>query len=206
MATVNPFADDDVKGDVWEQGYLAGFAEPHKEQFRPFSPDLLDVFRQGVQAGSQDRQAGPSDGGSWEDLEGVAKDVGEEVLLHALGVALEKVGIAAGGLISLVISVLSIPGDVQLKPLPVNSQGPADQDSDVTYLAVCPRTDHPMVTTGVTPEGYWTGAGQSSFTAAASDMKDHGHPETFVVRCSTKHGTCGPVWPLSPDTSSGRGE
>lgn len=44
MAVVNPFADDPERGGVWEQGYVAGFAEPEAEHVPPLEPELLDAF------------------------------------------------------------------------------------------------------------------------------------------------------------------
>jgi len=52
--------------------------------------------------------------------------------------ALEKVVGAAGGLVALVLTVVTIPGDVML-PLPADFSGPSDQE-DATYFGVCPRT------------------------------------------------------------------
>ncbi|QIS12237.1 hypothetical protein [Nocardia arthritidis] len=45
MATVNPFESDEVKGDVWEQGLLAGFRLPDEEHLPPYSPELLDIYQ-----------------------------------------------------------------------------------------------------------------------------------------------------------------
>jgi hypothetical protein len=30
------------------KGYLAGFAEPEVDHFRPFAPDILEVYQQGA--------------------------------------------------------------------------------------------------------------------------------------------------------------
>lgn len=44
MATQNPFADDVVKGEVWEQGYLAGFNHPEIDHSPgPLTSELLNV-------------------------------------------------------------------------------------------------------------------------------------------------------------------
>ena len=194
MPTKNPFANDDVLGDVWEQGYLAGFADPEVDHFRPFSPELLDVYHQGEQGGRDDRRRPPSeDGHSWVEV--LVEQGVEHGLLHAIGMACEKIVGQIGGLVSLIITVVTIPGDVQLRPIDPDWSG-ADGEEGDTYVAVCPRTDHQMVMQGVTSDGYWTGFGRAVFGDAASDMKAHGHPESFVARCSLSDESCGPVWPV----------
>jgi hypothetical protein len=189
MATINPFADDNVKGDIWEQGYLAGFAEPQVEHFRPFAPELLEVYKVGQEGGRNDHSEGPSGGGAWAEAVG---EVGEHALIHAVGMALEKVVGAAGGLVALVLTVVTIPGDVML-PLPEDFSGPSDEE-DATYFGVCPRTDHSSDTEGVTSDGYWIGPIRGTWFSAAEEMKAHGHAEAFVARCSLEDGTCGAVW------------
>jgi len=72
-------------------------------------------------------------------------------------------------------------------------EGP-EGDDKVFYIAVCPRTDHPMVRSDVTPDGYWTGAAVNDFAAALKDAQLHGHSETLITRCSLTDNTCGPVW------------
>ena len=61
------------------------------------------------------------------------------------------------GLVGVVITVLSIPGDTQLQPLSDDLSdlytGP-DPDDNVSYVAACPRTDHALVAVGVTDDGY----------------------------------------------------
>jgi hypothetical protein len=94
--------------------------------------------------------------------------------------------------VSLVLGVVTIPGDVRIKPLEPDFEEPADQSGD-TYLAVCPRNDHPMVVDGTTSDGSWVGKAQSGFADADADRKAHGHAECFVARCSTADKTCGPV-------------
>jgi hypothetical protein len=201
MATINPFADDNVKGEIWELGYLAGFDDPDGEHFPgPIADDLLEIYQRGEQEGGADRSATPanSNGAKWvsHDFD-FSEDILEHVIIHAFGIALEKVGVAAGGLISLVLTVVTIPGDVQLRPLepesgPLNSAD--DEQEGNTYVAVCPRSDHPLVLQGATNEGYWIGPGRSTFVEAVGDMRTHGHAEAFVARCSVTEETCGPVW------------
>lgn len=55
MAIVNPFAGDPERGPAWEQGYLAGYAEPDDEHFPPLEGELLDVFFSGETEGRTDR-------------------------------------------------------------------------------------------------------------------------------------------------------
>jgi hypothetical protein len=125
-------------------------------------------------------------------------EVAEELGLHTLGhVVLHKIFGKVGGLMGLVLIVLEIPGDVQLRPLEEDWSGPVQlPDEGDTYVAMCPRTDHPMVAQGVV-EGYWAGPGRKFFSEAVNDLKAHGHGEAFVARCSLSENTCGAVWPGS---------
>jgi len=56
MTIVNPFANDPERGGAFEQGYLAGYAEPGADHTPPLEGELLDVFFQGEKAGRNDRQ------------------------------------------------------------------------------------------------------------------------------------------------------
>jgi hypothetical protein len=56
MVLVNPFADDPERGGAFEQGYLAGYAEPDANHSPPLEGELLDIFFQGETAGRDDRQ------------------------------------------------------------------------------------------------------------------------------------------------------
>jgi len=192
MTTINPFVHDDRKGEVWELGYLAGFAEPDEDHFRPYAPDLLEVYKLGERGGQNDRRNGPTEEASW------AEEITEHGLIHVLGVGIEKafqLGEHVGGLISLVLTVVTIPGDVELRPLEPEWEGPADE-GDVSYVVACGQKDHPMGVQGTTSDGYWLGTVRSNFEEAFSDFRDHGHPEAVIVRCSPQEGTCGPVWPI----------
>ena len=101
----------------------------------------------------------------------------------------------AGGLITLVIDVIQIHGDTPLKPLEPDWEGPVDRGE--TYIALCGRTDHPMLLAGtVTDDGYWVGPQRETFKEAVGDRSVHQHPESIIVRCSVPDGTCGPVWPV----------
>jgi hypothetical protein len=195
MATQNPFADDAIKGEAWEMGYLAGFNEPTVDHSPgPLESDLLDVYRLGEQEGRKDRPSQP-----WVEAGFDFGELPEHIALHVFGIGLERIGVAAGGLISLVVTVLLIPGDTPLRPLdPEGGPLPLDKtgrEGD-TYLAICPHSDHPLVSEGVTGGGYWTGPGRSTFVDAVADMRGHGHAEAFVARCSLSEGTCGPVWAI----------
>ena len=198
MATQNPFTDNPPSAEVWELGYIDGFAEPETDHFLPFSPDILQIFQLGELAGRDDRRLqptkNPADG---EDpKEWGVMEVAEPFLIHALGMAAEHIGLKVGGLISLVIEVLMIPGDVQLIPLEPEWEGAVDQGGE-TYAAVCGLTNHEVQMFGTTTDdGYWVGPERQTFKEAAADRKVHQHPETIVVRCSQPDGACGPVWPL----------
>jgi hypothetical protein len=202
MARQNPFADDVVKGEVWEQGYLAGFNDPDVDHSPgPLTLELLDVYHLGEQSGRDDQNGGPANGGGavWVAPDFDFGELPEHLAIHRFGVVMEKIGVAAGGLISLVITALSIPGDTSLHPLDPESGSLAldkeGRDGN-TYVAICPHSDHPMVQQGVTRDGYWTGPGRSLFVDAVADMRSHDHAEAFVVRCSLPEGTCGPVWAI----------
>ena len=178
MSTHNPFSGDAIKGEAFDQGYLAGFANPDRDAFQPSAPDLLQVYNDGVDAGRGDRSKPPegSEENEWAE-------VGAQVVEHAV----------AGGLIPLVATVVQIPGDVMLRPLEPDWSGPADEEGN-TFVAVCPRADHPMVQEGVTGDGDWAGRGHDDFAGAAADLSTHGHAEALVALCSLPNRTCGPVW------------
>jgi hypothetical protein len=95
------------------------------------------------------------------------------------------------------ITVLGIPGDTQLKPLDNDFSEPytgPEDDPDVSFVAVCPRTDHPIPQAGTTQDGYWTGPARTDFGDALGDTIGHGHSEAGIARCSLTDGTCGLVW------------
>lgn len=196
MGTSNPFASDPDKGQVFEQGYFAGFANPTVNDFLPLSPDLLPVYQSGIQSGREDRVKPPAgdQGTQWVEVGG---ELVEHGLVHALGLAAENIfkGVS-GGLISLILTVINIPGDVMLHPLQPEDQMPSDQSGD-TYLAMCTRSDHPMVLEGVTSDGFWIGPARTEWVEAANDRASHGHSESLVARCSLPDASCGPVWPVN---------
>lgn len=202
MTTLNPHSSDPPRRDIWQLGYLAGWQDPEQNHFMPFSPDLLDVYQAGEQAGRNDRRmlptasppiAGAASGGPGDGQAGeIAGEIAEHVIVHAIGEGAEFLFDVAGGLVSLVLTVVTIPGDVRIKPMEPDFQGPADQAGD-TFLAVCPRKDHAMLINGATSDGFWTGNAQSAFSDADGERKAHGHAQCFVARCSTTDGTCGPV-------------
>jgi hypothetical protein len=69
MTVANPFADDPERAMHFENGYIAGYAEPDDEQFPPLEGDMLDIFKLGEEAGRRDRQR--------EALEAVPLPTGE---------------------------------------------------------------------------------------------------------------------------------
>jgi hypothetical protein len=213
MPIENPFSDDVVLGDVWEQGYLAGFAEPEEDHFRPFAPDLLDVYQQGEQAGRDDRRQLPPEGGGFEgqaepsQLVEFAEEFGLHALIHGFFHMLSPskelpsgfVEPGIGGLLGLVVLALEFSTDTPIQPLEPDWSGPVDQPED-TFLAMCFRTDHSVFLEGtVTDQGYWAGPGRGFYSEAVDDMHAHGHAEAFVARCSLpedpSEARCGPVWP-----------
>jgi hypothetical protein len=60
VAVVNPFAGDPERALPWEQGYLAGYAEPDDEHLPPLEGEALEIFSQGEQTGRDDRATEPS--------------------------------------------------------------------------------------------------------------------------------------------------
>lgn len=201
MATRNPFVSNPEHAEVWELGYVAGFAEPETDHFLPLSEELSDVYLRGEQGGRDDRRRMPPGDGAaadgehsqWGELGEAAFEFG---FVHALGEGLVHLGLKAGGLIMLVFDVVQIPGDVSFTALEPDFEGPVDQEGE-TFLAVCGRTDHAMQPDGVvTDDGYWVGAERERCGDAARDRRQHQHPEAVLVRCSRADNTCGPVWPL----------
>jgi hypothetical protein len=199
MAVQNPFTADPVKGEVWEQGFVAGFSEPETDHVLPLAPELLEIYQTGEQVGRDERRRLPPEEGGVGHPEGNEAshlaEVAEELGIHTLGhFFLEMVFKGAGGLIGIVATALQIPGDVQLRPLEPDFTGPIDQPNE-HFMALCPRADHSLVLEGVTTDGYWAGPGRDFFSEAVADMKGHGHPEALVARCDLDDGTCGAVWP-----------
>jgi hypothetical protein len=205
MATSNPYANDDpVKAEVWELGYVAGFQDPDAtDTFQPLAPELLDIYNQGTGEGRTDRMEPPAGDpqATWVSRselssEGISELV-EHVVIEAIAhIAAELFEAAALGLVGVVLSVLSI-SDTPLQPLDESFNQPytgPETDMNVSFIALCPRTDHVMAATGTTQEGYWAGTPQNDFGAALKDALDHGHSEAIVARCSLTDNTCGPVW------------
>jgi len=204
VATQNPFVDDPQKAEIFEVGYLRGLQAPADDSFPPFAPELLDVFEQGVDAGREDALQGPPSNPDrqWVSKSDLSEEGVEELVEHVVIEVVAEVAKhifkrAILGLAGLVISVLQIPGDTPLKPLEEDFSelyaGP-EESANVFFIACCPRTDHPMVTVGVTSDGYWAGTGHNDFGDALRDVLQHGHVEALVARCSLDDNTCGPVW------------
>ncbi len=78
---------------------------------RPLAPDLVDCYTQGRTAGRTDRRTRAPDGTAWRAPGSDWSDVIGHIVIHALGVTLEKVGLGMGGLVSLVGTVVPVPGD-----------------------------------------------------------------------------------------------
>ena len=192
MATRNPFQDDS-RAEIWELGYLSGFGDADVPP-DPV-PDPVDVFQAGFESGAADRMTGPAAGEGW--LKSLIEFATEEALLHAVGVGIEKVGVGVGGVIGLVLSVVTIPGDVMLKPLEEDFAVPPDREGDI-YVPICPRKDHGLVFEGVTPNGYWIGPASNDFLSAGKSCEQHGHSAAFVALCAPKDHACGPIWPVAP--------
>jgi hypothetical protein len=204
VAAQNPFADDPERAEVWEMGFLQGFQDPSDDNFPPFSPELLDVFTQGVDAGRDDAIQPPASDPDrrWVSKSELSEDGLDELVEHVVIEVVAEVAKhvfkrAVLGLVGVVITVLQIPGDTQLRPLDDDFSeeytGPED-DTNIFFVACCPRADHPQVAVGVTAEGYWAGTGQNDFGDALREALQHGHAEAFVARCSLTDNTCGPVW------------
>ncbi|TKH17597.1 hypothetical protein FC697_22110 [Bacillus wiedmannii] len=204
MATQNPYLYDNILGNTWEQGYLAGFNEPEVDHLRPYSSDLLQVYQEGEQSGRDDRRSLPPDEvgineqGNQSEFFEFLKELADHAGLHVLGHRFfEMVFKDVGGLIPLVLTSLQISTDSPIHPLEEDWQGPANQsdNSESIFIAVCPLKNHPQVLTDVTTEGYWTGKGHQFYSDALAEMQAHGHAEAFIARCSVTEGTCGAVWP-----------
>jgi hypothetical protein len=194
MPIINPFASNDPEGSIWEEGFLAGFAQPDQDHFRPFSPNLLEVFQEGVQAGRDSRHAPPPTGSFWAGIDEIVKDIAQRFIIDKV---LEHVVPKFAGLISLLIDVVQIQGDTPLAPLPEDFNrvlGQNDAQDDPRYVAVCLRTDHPLVNQGARNDGTWSGPSHTDFVDAATDMTAHEHAEAFVARCSLRDFVCGAVW------------
>jgi hypothetical protein len=195
--TSNPFVADPDKAEVFEMGYLAGLQDPDPDPLLPLSPELLEVYRQGAAAGRADGSSmswlKKSDLDPNEGIHELAEHVAIEAIFEIPAHMFKLFGL---GLAGLVISVVGIPGDVRLQPLEDFSEeyGGPESDANVSYVAVCSRTDHPQVMVGVTSDGYWAGTPTNDFNEALKETLRHGHPEALVARCSTTDNTCGPVW------------
>lgn len=200
MATINPYDDPEI-GVVWETGYLAGYGEPEVDHLRPFSSELLDVYLQGEQAGRDDRRQSPPDQEElpepteWNRFTNMTIGVAElGIKALAKRVTLKYIFKGLSGLVSLLTIVVPIPADVRLKPLEPDWEGPPDDPGD-TFCAVCPRTDHEMVSSSVTPEGFWVGPARTNYTDAVYDLVAHEHPEAGIALCNLSNETCGLVGP-----------
>ncbi|MFE9934290.1 hypothetical protein [Streptomyces sp. NPDC005533] len=192
-------ADDPERAEIWELGYLSGFQDPSGSDFLPLSQELLEVYTQGVDAGRDDNAQSPTTWLPRSDLEGESSDEWiEHIVIEGIARVAEHIyKKEVFGLIGLVIAVLGIPTDTPMHPLEDDFLEPytgPDDDPNVTFIAMCPRTDHPMPAIGTTVDGYWTGAPMSDFGDALKETLDRGHRESGVARCSTTDNTYGLVW------------
>jgi len=211
MTTYNPYGADPVKGAAFELGYIWGFTNPGAgDNPPPYSPELLDIYLEGVDSGKDDWNR-PPDGPlatswvHWSELEeqtehewlhhlfveGFAEAFNH--LWHTMG---QPVVGAAHGLAGLLITVLSIPGDTMLHPLPEDFEqlyaGPEDSQ-EIWYAAACCRNDH-VPEEGATSDGYWFGTPSNDFAQALREAVGHAHSEALVARCNLADQTCGLVW------------
>jgi hypothetical protein len=200
MPTQNPFVDDPDRAEVFEVGYLRGFQNPSDDSLPPFAPDFIDAFNQGVDAGREDAINDPDH--RWVSKADLSEDSSDEVLEHVTIEGIAEIMShafkqAKFGLIGVVITALSIEGDSPLRPLEDDFSQPfteSHDDTNVVFVACCPRTDHAQVAVGVIADGYWAGTGQNDFGDALREALHHDHPEAMVARCSLTDNTCGPVW------------
>jgi hypothetical protein len=206
----NPFADDPERASVFELGYFAGFHDPagNDSDFRPFAPELLDIYVAGADAGREDAHAGPPANSSkqWADRAELrahadsSEDMKEHLLTFAIFKALEVLTRKAlFGLFDLVITALGIQGNVtpeQLRAIDDGFEaGATDPPRDaVVYVAACSRTDHPLVLANVSPDGSWLGTPRDTVEEALRDLVHHDHREGFLARCDANAGTCSTVW------------
>ena len=199
MTTTNPYADDPEKAEIFDLGYVAGFQDPDGSGFLPLSPELLDIYQQGIDGGRYDAAHSPTPWVPRSELESESSDEWiEHIIVEAVAEgAAHLFKKAALGLIGILITVLQIR-DTALHPLQDDGLSEpytgADVDPNVTYLAMCSRTDHPIPAAGTTPDGYWTGSAVHDFGTALREALDHGHREAIVARCSLTDNNCGPVW------------
>jgi hypothetical protein len=203
VAAENPYEAGTDLAPMWTLGYESGYAEPEVDHAPPVPPEYTYIFQEGELAGRDERRAETSFGPPVADEsnnDGSEQHLGEAVehltLEAAVHVGLDKMLGAAGGLAALLLAVVQIPGDVQLKPIEDTWTGDADSPG-ATYVAVCPEI-HMVASDGVTPDGYWTGPVRQNFAEAESDMAVHGHAQAFIALCSLESGLCGPVVPAAP--------
>jgi hypothetical protein len=203
--TTNPFLDDPAKAEVFEEGLIAGFNDPDGSDFRPFAPELLEAFQQGFQDGRADKNEGPFDRAfRWAEKTEVGELAEHAFMFFVFHVAdhlfKDFTGAKTTGIPVIDLFLLAatgIAGDTKLQELSPDFRAGFNRDEDdpdIHYIAMCPRSDHDRVVSGVTNDGYFLGPDRRNIAAAIDDMNAHGHPEAFVTRCSLKDNTCGSVW------------
>lgn len=204
MTTVNPYTDDPDRAVAFELGYVWGFTNPWgQDNPPPYAQWLMDVYLEGVDSGRDD-WARPPDGPAatawlhWSELQNQTEHEWiEHLLVEGFGELFSHLFEAPRlGLAALLVTVLSLPGDTPLRPLPDPFELPyaGPEDDDVSYAAACPRVDHPAPLIGTTTDGFWVGTASHDFGAALAEAVGHFHPEALVARCSLREQTCGLVW------------
>ena len=81
MTTANPYVDDPITAEIFELGYVAGFQDPGGSDFLPLSPELLDIYQQGIDSGRDDAAQSPTAWVPRSELEGESSDEREEHLI-----------------------------------------------------------------------------------------------------------------------------
>ncbi len=175
----NPYSADADRAQFWDQGYHDGIEQQTHEWQEPLSEAMAVVYNEGVAVG--------------EAVHNVENDAVAGELTLDKGVewlADELVG-AVGGLGLLVLKVLEIPGDIQLKQPEPDWHTEANDAGD-RYAAFCALGIHePGV--GVSQDGYWAGPQRGTYQEAHVDAQQHSDDQAFVILCRADAGICAPV-------------
>lgn len=207
--TTNPYAAEPGKASPFELGYVAGFQDPDgtDNDLLPLSPELLDIYTEGLEAGRQDAHEPPAaePSAQWvtrtelkehsESEDEMREHIATFIIFKSLELVTRKVLL---GLVDLVITALSIPGNVtpeMMKAARDLKASPSDPPDDrKIYIAACSRTDHAMLTVGVQEDGTWAGTATPQFETAVQEAVKHVHAESLVARCDFEEQTCDAVW------------
>ncbi len=129
--------------------------------------------------------------GDHNEAADVAAETTVSVVLHVIGHAAFH---AAGALLSLIIDVVQIPGDVQVKPV---EEPPADPKKTGPFLVACGDTEHSDSIEALRMDnGMWVfPACLSSQDDAEAKGKEHGEKncpsngsKVFVMACAEIEG------------------